>query len=147
VFGYFDSSLFLAILLDEDQQNEAIDIWKSKPLRISSVLLKIESNISLHKYYKQNGYKFGINWFNEKKALRKKLLNEVFLNDITESFADAMEQNNINILAKCKSLDAIHLATAIDVSEKYGKSEICICSFDKNMLRVAKELGFDANET
>jgi len=126
VFGYFDSSLFLAILLDEDLQDEAIYIWKSNPVKISSILLKIETNISLHKYYKQNGYKFGINWFNEKKALRKKLLNEVFLNDITENFADAMEQNNIDILAKCKSLDAIHLATALDVSEKHGKSEICI---------------------
>jgi len=70
----------------------------------------------------------------------------VFLNDITESFADAMERNNINVLAKCKSLDAIHLATALDVSEKHGKNEICICSFDKNMLRVARELGIDAIE-
>ena len=143
MFGYFDSSLFLAILLDENRQDEAIYIWKSNPIKISSILLKIETNISLLKFYKQNEYKLGINWLNEKKALRKKLLNEVFLNDITESFADTMEQNDI--LAKCKSLDAIHIATAIDISEKYSKSEICICSFDKNMLRIAKEFGFETN--
>jgi predicted nucleic acid-binding protein len=143
VFGYFDSSLFLAILLDEDKQDEAVYIWKSNPMKISSILLKIETNISLLKFYKRNVYKFGINWFNEKKALRKKLLSEVFFNDITESFADVMEQNDIHILANCKSLDAIHLATALDISEKYDKSEVCICSFDKNMLKVAKELGFE----
>jgi len=130
-------------LLDENRQDEAIYIWKSNPIKISSILLKIETNISLLKFYKQNEYKLGINWLNEKKALRKKLLNEVFLNDITESFADTMEQNDI--LAKCKSLDAIHIATAIDISEKYSKSEICICSFDKNMLRIAKEFGFETN--
>jgi len=140
MFGYFDSSLFLTILLDENRQDEAIYIWKSCPVKISSILLKIETNISLLKFYRQNGYKFGINWFNEKKALRKKLLSEVFFNDITEYFADTMEQNDT--LAKCKSLDAIHIATALDISEKYGRSEVCICSFDKNMLRVAKEFGF-----
>ena len=140
MFGYFDSSLFLAILLDESRQDEAVYIWKSNPVRISSILLRIETNISLLKFYKQNEYKFGINWFNEKKALRKKLLSEVFLNDITEHFADTMEQNDA--LAKCKSLDAIHIATALDISEKYGRSEVCICSFDKNMLRVAREFGF-----
>jgi predicted nucleic acid-binding protein len=48
-------------------------------------------------------------------------------------------------LSKCKSLDAIHLATALNMSEKYGISEICVCSFDKNMLKVAKELGFETN--
>ena len=143
MFGYFDSSLFLAILLDENRQDEAVYIWKSNSIKISSILLKIETNVSLLKFYKQNEYKLGINWLNEKKTLRKKLLKEVFLNDITESFADAMEQNDI--LAKCKSLDAIHIATALDISEKYGRSEVCICSFDKNMLKVAKELGFETN--
>jgi len=143
VFGYFDSSLFLAILLDENRQDEAVYIWKNYPVKISSILLKIETNISLLKFYKQNEYKFGINWFNEKKELRKNLLNEVFLSDITEYFADTMEQNDI--LARCKSLDAIHIATALDISEKYNENEICICSFDKNMLKVAKELGFETN--
>jgi predicted nucleic acid-binding protein len=143
VFGYFDSSLFLAILLDENQQDEAVCIWKNNPVRISSILLKIETNISLLKFYKQNKYKFGINWFDEKKALRKKLLSEIFLNDITEHFANTMEQNDI--LAKCKSLDAIHLATALNTRKNPKNKNIRICSFDKNMLKVAKELGFETS--
>ncbi|GBU25588.1 hypothetical protein R83H12_02238 [Fibrobacteria bacterium R8-3-H12] len=143
MFGYFDSSLFLAILLDENRQDEAVHIWKSNPVKISSILLKIESNISLLKFYKHNGRKFGINWFNEKKALRKKLLNEVFLNDITEHFANAMEQEDIHTLAGCKSLDAIHLATALSIRNNPYKEPICICSFDKNMLKIARELGFE----
>jgi len=140
MFGYFDSSLLLAILLDEKRQDEANSIWKSNPIRISSVLLKAETNISLLRFHKQNRHKLGIDWLNEKKILRKKLLSEVFFNDITEQFVDAMEQNDS--LAKCKSLDAIHLATALKVRNNPNNGNINICSFDKNMLMVAKELGF-----
>jgi len=39
----------------------------------------------------------------------------------------------------------LHLATALNISEKHGKNEICVCSFDNNMLSVAKELGFGIN--
>jgi predicted nucleic acid-binding protein len=140
MFGYFDSSLLLAILLDEKRQDEAINIWDSNPIRISSVLLKAETNISLLRFYKQNGYKLGEDWLNEKKALRKKFLNEIFFNDITEEFVDDMEQNDG--LAKCKSLDAIHLATALNARKNPDNKNIRLCSFDKNMLAVAKELGF-----
>ncbi len=54
---------------------------------------------------------------------------------------------NYDILSKCKSLDAIHIATALSISEKYNRNEICICSFDNSMLVVAKELGFETNKT
>jgi predicted nucleic acid-binding protein len=103
-------------------------------------LLKAETNISLLRFYRQNGHKLGEDWLNEKKALRKKFLNEIFFNDITEEFVDDMEQNDD--LAKCKSLDAIHLATAMNARKNPDSEDIIICSFDKNMLAVAKELGF-----
>jgi predicted nucleic acid-binding protein len=143
MFGYFDSSLLLAILLDEKRQDEAKNIWNSNPIRISSVLLKAETNISLLRFYRQNGHKLGEDWLNEKKTLRKKLLNEVFFNDITEEFVDGMEQNDD--LSKCKSLDAIHLATALNARKNPDNEDIRICSFDKNMIAVAKQLGFETS--
>jgi len=71
-------------------------------------------------------------------------LNDIFYKDITENFENSASKS-YDILYKCKSLDAIHIATALDISEKYSRSEICICSFDKNMLKVAKKLGFETN--
>jgi predicted nucleic acid-binding protein len=143
MINYFDSSLVLAILLEEKQKDEAYFIWKNNPIRISSVLLKIETDISLKRFYKRNENRLNIEGLVKRKIQLNKLMNDVFFNDITESFANSMIQNDS--LASCKSLDAIHLATALDISEKYGRSEICICSFDKNMLKIAKELGFETN--
>jgi len=48
-------------------------------------------------------------------------------------------------LSECKSLDAIHLASALKISEKYNRNQICICSFDNNMRNLAQKLGFKVN--
>jgi len=143
MINYFDSSLVLAILLEEKQKAEAYYIWKSNPFRVSSVLLKIETDISLKRFYKRNENRLNIDGLAKRKVQLSNLMNDVFFNDITESFADSMIQNDF--LSRCKSLDAIHIATALDISEKYGRSEVCLCSFDKNMLRIAKELGLETN--
>ncbi|MCL2282865.1 MAG: hypothetical protein FWC26_06065 [Fibromonadales bacterium] len=73
-----------------------------------------------------------------------KFLSDVFYRDISEDFEHSV-RSNYDILSKCKSLDAIHIATALDIGKKHSKSKICICSFDKNMLTIAKELGFETN--
>jgi len=143
MINYFDSSLVLAILLDEKQKTEAYSIWKNSPFRVSSILLKIETDISLKRFYKRNENRLNIDGLTKRKIQLSELMNDVFFNDITESFANSMIQNDF--FANCKSLDAIHIATALDISEKYGRNEVCICSFDKNMLKVAKELGFETN--
>jgi predicted nucleic acid-binding protein len=143
MINYFDSLLVLAILLEKKQKDEAYSIWKNNPIRVSSVLLKIETNISLKRFYKRNENRLNIEGLAKRKIQLNKLMNDVFFNDITEFFANSMIQNDS--LASCKSLDAIHIATALDISEEYGRSEICFCSFDKNMLKVAKELGFETS--
>jgi len=143
MINYFDSSLVLAILLEEKRKDEAYSIWKNNPIRVSSVLLKIETDNSLKRFYKRNENRLDIEGLAKRKMQLSKLMNDVFFNDITEVFANSMIQNDF--LANCKSLDAIHIATALDISETYGRNEICICSFDNNMLKVAKELGFATN--
>jgi len=45
--------------------------------------------------------------------------------------------------ANCKSLDAIHIATALDIRDS-SDCEVHICSFDKNMINLAKQFGFIA---
>jgi predicted nucleic acid-binding protein len=69
------------------------------------------------------------------------LLDDVFYKAIEEPFGNAIAKKKI--LAGCKSLDAIHIATALFFRQNCKNEYIRICSFDKNMLAVAKELGFD----
>jgi len=145
IIGYFDSSLLMSILLEESRELEAKKIWKDHQVKFSSILLKIETNISLLRFYNRQRNKFDKIWLANKKIKLRELLNDVFFNDITETFADFTIQHDS--LAACKSSDAIHLATALNARNNPNNENIRICSFDKNMLRVAKELGFGTNET
>jgi len=143
MIDYFDSSLLMAILLEEDNRHEAKDIWESNEIKVSSILLRIETNISLLRFYNRQEGKFNGTWLSEKKEKLSEFLGEIFFTDITDNFANFMACNDS--LAKCKSLDAIHLATALKAQNNPNNGNIRICSFDKNMLTAAKELGFETN--
>jgi len=144
LISYFDSSLLLSILLNEARSEEALAIWQNNRVRVSSVLLKFEMNISLRRRIKQQQNIFSNERLKTRLQKLNKFLNDIFYKDITENFENSASKN-YDILSKCKSLDAIHIATALDISEKYGRNEIRICSFDKNMLKIAKEFGFETN--
>jgi len=133
----------MSILLEESRELEAKNIWNNHQIKFSSVLLKIEANISLLRFYNRQGNKFDKIWLANKKTKLKELLNDIYFNDITETFADSMIQNDS--LAACKSSDAIHLATALNAQRNPNNKNICICSFDKNMIKIAKEFGFETN--
>jgi predicted nucleic acid-binding protein len=45
MINYLDSSFLLAILFEENKQDEALRIWKNNPIRVSSVLLKIAKEL------------------------------------------------------------------------------------------------------
>jgi predicted nucleic acid-binding protein len=144
LISYFDSSLLLSILLNEERASEASVIWKYNPIRVSSILLKFETNITLMRRYEQFKNNVSRDWLETKLLELNSFFKEIFFADINNNFEKSVS-TYYRKLSKCKSLDAIHLATALDISEKYGKSEIRICSFDKNMLKVAKQLGFETN--
>jgi predicted nucleic acid-binding protein len=143
--NYFDSSFLLAILMNEPETEDALAIWQSNSVRVSSILLKFEVNVVLRRNYRNRTKKVNDNWLATKLQDLNKFLNDVFYRDINETFENSIS-GDYDILSKCRSLDAIHIATALNMSERYGRSEICICSFDKNMLAVAKKLGFETNK-
>ncbi|HRU29777.1 MAG TPA: PIN domain nuclease, partial [Treponema sp.] len=49
-------------------------------------------------------------------------------------------------IAKCKTLDAIHIATALEFSSLMPTSEFYLNTFDKNMSDLAKSLKFKINK-
>ncbi|MDR3002485.1 MAG: hypothetical protein LBU89_14650 [Fibromonadaceae bacterium] len=69
------------------------------------------------------------------------LLLSILLNE--QRAKEASISRHYNRLAKCKSLDAIHLAAALDAQSNPNNKTIRICSFDKNMLVLANQLGFE----
>ena len=144
LISYFDSSLLLSILLNEQRAKEAFVIWKNSQIRISSILLKFETNIALRRHYEQLKNRVDNDWLEAKLLELNNFFSELFFADIDDSFENSVSVYYKNLF-KCKSLDAIHLATALSARNNPNNKSICVCSFDKNMLAIAKQLGLETN--
>jgi predicted nucleic acid-binding protein len=141
--SYFDSSMVLAILLEEERKKEAYDYWKKSAIRVSSILLRIETVVSLRRIYEYYKKKLDDNWLAEK----SKTLDE-YLNEVNYRIIGAKIEREIYLkkeLSKCRSLDAIHIATALKFREMKNV-DIVIYTFDKVMHELAAHYRFKTNE-
>jgi hypothetical protein len=80
--SYFDSSVVLTILLEEDRKYEAYEYWQNSKMKVSSILLKIETIVTL----------------------------------------------------KCRTLDAVHIATALKFREINDNKDVTIYTYDRMMI-------------
>jgi predicted nucleic acid-binding protein len=90
-----------------------------------------------------NKEKLDDNWL-EKKT---KELNE-YLKEINYRIIDEELEINISTntdLARCRSLDAIHIATALEYRKNNNNENINLYSFDVDMHELALEYGFLTN--
>ena len=82
--------------------------------------------------------------------LTKKTLElEEYLQEINFRIVDEDIEKLIFLkkeLAKCKTLDAIHIATAIEMSKIVSSSDFYLYTFDREMAKLAKMLKFKINE-
>ena len=142
IFSYFDTSVLLAILLDEDKKEEAYKYWQNS-IKVSSLLLKIETVIGLRRIYETNKHRLEANWLNKKMII----LNE-YLNEVSYMIVDSNIEQEIQLrkdLSKCRSLDAIHIATALRFKKITNSKEMYYYSFDKAMQKLAKFYSFNTN--
>lgn len=133
--GYIDTSFLLSIVFRDDDYDRSIDVWNRLDLKYSSLLLQIESQINIYKYFvllKKDEKQY---------SLKEKELSDL-LSNINMKIVDkeiALEIKNINNLKRPRSLDSIHLATA-NIMNKLTDDRIVLCSYDKEMISVGKSL-------
>jgi len=142
ILSYFDSSVLLAILLDEDRQEEAYNYWQNS-IRVSSILLRIETIIVLRRTYENNKSKLEDDWLNKK----VKILDE-YLNEVNYKVLNNKIEREIYLhkeLAQCRTLDAIHMATALQFREINNNEETYLYTFDKAMHNLALQYKFKTN--
>ncbi len=77
-------------------------------------------------------------WYLQKIKILEGLLEEINIRSFNRSITDILKTNEN--LSHAKTLDSIHLATALYFSYHLDQ-EIRIFSYDKNMNRVAMKLG------
>jgi predicted nucleic acid-binding protein len=136
---YIDSSVILSIIFQEPTLNKSIEVWKSSEIRVSSILLEAECKITIKRYYLHNQKKLGATWKDKKLEELDKLLEEIHFKNIDSVTMEIVAKEDI--LSGCRTLDALHLSTAIELRNELGE-DLHIFSYDKDFNKVAKELKF-----
>jgi predicted nucleic acid-binding protein len=138
--AYFDSSVLLSLLLDESRKDEAYELWLNAEIKLSSLLLKIETTITLRRTYIFNNMSEA--WFNEKSAVLTHFLESFAYNFIDTSIMDIVSTHPD--LALCRSLDAIHVASALEWRNQLGEEDtLTVYTFDNRMRSLAQFYHFD----
>lgn len=134
--GYIDTSFLLSLIFEDENYEKSIDQWNKLEILFSSILIEIESRINIYKYCigKKNN-----------EELYKGKLDQLgnYLENIYKKIIDneiLLEIKNVDKLKRPRSLDSIHLATA-NILNKLSDDRILLCSYDKNMRKIGKELG------
>jgi predicted nucleic acid-binding protein len=140
---YFDSSILLAILLDEKRKDEALKLWNNASIRVSSILLRLETITVLRRTYEHNKTKLPSLWLSKKTNELNEFLQEINIRIIDDDIEKIMILKKE--IAKCKTLDAIHISTAIEFSRLVSPKEFVLYTFDKEMANLAKSLKMHIN--
>ena len=137
---YIETSIILSLLLEDEFFDEAVKIWNSPNEKVTSILTGIECIIVIRRYYKTYSKKLTSKWLSIQEKKIKEMLSECNLLNIGEDVQKIIELKRE--IADCRSLDAIHLATAIYFKNQLGVSKMSLYSFDKRVTSVAEKFGF-----
>jgi predicted nucleic acid-binding protein len=142
MLSYFDSSIVLSILLNEQRQDEAYLLWKNSEIKVSSILLRIETIVTLRRIYEQHKSKLDESWPGRKTKELEEYLNEInylIIDDRIERTIYSRKE-----LSNCKTLDAIHISTALQYRE-ISEENINFYTFDIPMSNLVKHFKFKTN--
>lgn len=138
--AYFDSSAVLAFILGQPEGSEALDIWSRQESRCSSILLKAECLINLRKNSMRLPKGASGTWLRERTGLLESCLDEIHLKDIDVSVMTVLDRESV--LAECRTLDALHLASALYMRERAGEG-FKLITLDERMRQTAAKLKLD----
>ena len=120
--AYLDTSAFLKLTIVEPE-SDALTTWLADwPERVSSMLLRVEARRAVLRQ--------------DASAVRRlrEATARLYLAPLTESLLDAAGRLEP---APLRTLDAIHLATALSLSTRLG----VVVTYDRRMIEAAEHLG------
>lgn len=142
---YFDSSILLAILLDEKRKPEAKELWNEATIRVSSILLRLETITVLRRTYEHNKNKLDQGWITNKTTELNEYLQEINTRNIDEDIEKTIVLKKE--ISRRKTLDAIHIATALEFRKLIPSSDFFLYTYDKGMADLAKVFKFKINQS
>lgn len=132
---YYDTSFLLAAILG---QHKGIDFdahWNLATERVTSHLTRIESHVAIQRIIKNTPH---LGKSNELLSSITYYLDSMHCRYIDDSIEDIIK--NTEQLADCRTLDAIHLATALYFNA-HSPDPLAICSLDDRMRSTAIKVG------
>ena len=121
--SYIDTSFLLAIAQGESGITDLLPLWENDHHRFSSRLLWAECTVTLRRG----------NADPVQAEAARRLLSGVNALELTKSIVDRLDTDTR--FSKCRTLDAIHLATALELA---GHAEdLVVISLDRRMRMVA----------
>ena len=136
---YFDSSIMLAGILGQKPQSLMASLWDTAEIRLSSTLAKIECLIGVRRAGTLQDLAPGGPWCMERIHLLEAYLEGLDCRRIDDDILDIIRRNVS--LSNCRSLDAIHIATAL-YFKPYHDEPIEIVTLDGRMRETAVKAGF-----
>jgi predicted nucleic acid-binding protein len=137
---YLDSSFLLSIILDDANTARAREIWFQAEHRFSSILLKIETLVVLRRVFAHRQATLPRDWLDMKEGELRNLWGGIHFRNLDHDIFAILETRPT--LSKCRALDAIHLATALELNPlSRPEDPLVVCSYDEEMIRLAKALG------
>jgi predicted nucleic acid-binding protein len=137
--AYVDSSLPLAVLLGQAHASLAAALWDAHPRRVSSLLLEAECRTVLRRAARSAPGRLPDGWLVDRERLLDSWLLGIHLRTIDRAVAERLAAEPG--LGACRTLDAVHLATALLLRDHLG-SGLVLCTFDLEQAAAARELGF-----
>jgi len=135
--AYFDSSALLSVLLQEAKAETAANLWNQYTRRVSSILLNAECSTGLRRYFARSGLDPKKGWLEERAEFLSGALATVQIAPVDGRILDILKERSE--LSDCRTLDALHLATALHFSAKSDEG-LVVVSLDERMRRTAKKL-------
>lgn len=137
--AYYDSSFLLASLLNQPTSAKLIPLWDDEPARVSSILLEAECITVLRRVAAVQAAAAASAFLASRVGVLDQYLAGVTLKNHDDEVTRCLRAETR--LGACRTLDAIHLATAMLFQEQFD-APLTICSLDQRLREVAVSLGF-----
>lgn len=137
--SYFDSSLFLAAMLGQSGAEAFAKRWDQEPVKLSSLLIETESVTAIRRLASTQTTSDPVDFISENSRLLYRHLPALTVKPVDDEVVARL--NSEVRLGGCRTLDAIHLATAL-LYQDHSDEPIVVCSNDTRMRTVALKLGF-----
>ena len=134
---YFDSSVVLSFLLNEKRAGDARALWAGYNARCSSILLEAEVWVGLRRQRSHLRGAVDDHWLETRLQVFSALLKEISLVVVDSSVTAILRSEPV--LAECRTLDAVHLATALR-ARAYADDNLRLATFDDRMATTARRL-------